>query len=233
MKIKNTEFSFEESLMFLEENIIPQLGDGEPMAVCDTLTEDDLLPQKVTSVNCTAMYVKVTNKTLRNSKNKECAFHAAMNLILKVVQSAKTLRLLNIQADGGLLAVFDTPMKKQIEEVVNLSALIRSVNGVVLTKLNQELSSQTVTVGLDYGEITCYNMEKPLEEQFFAGDAMRIVKQFIDLREDNVVISDSIYINLNENWKNNLFVNHGTFEGKSYHFAPLINIKMHKWVLEH
>ncbi len=232
MKIRETEFSFEDSLRFLEEDVAPQLGDGEPIAVCDTLTEDDLLSKQVTSVNCTVMYAKVTYKSLRSAKYKECAYHATMALILKIVQSTKTLRLLNIQADGGLLAVFDTPMKKHIEEVINLAAQIRSVNGVVLTKLRQDLSSQVVTVGLDYGLVTCYNTGASLEELFFAGDAILAAKQLNSLKEDFVVISDSIFINLSEDWQQNLFVSHDMVEGKKYHYAPLINIRMHKWVEE-
>ncbi len=232
MKINHTEFSFEESLRFLEEDVAPQLGDGEPIAVCDTLTEADLLPKQVTSANCTAMYVKVTYKAVRSAKYKECAYHAAMNLILKIVQSTNTLRLLNIQADGGLLAVFDTPMKKHIEEVINLSAMIRSVNGVVLTKLKQDLSSQVVTVGMDYGSVLCYNNKESLEEKFFSGDAMLVAKQLADMKEDYVVISESIFINLTEDMQKNLFANNDIVEGNRYHFSPLINIKMHKWVEE-
>lgn len=233
MKINHTDFSFEESLRFLEEDVASQLGDGEPIAICDTLTEADLLPKQVTSANCTAMYVKVIYKSVRSVKYKECAYHAAMNLILKIVQSTETLRLLNIQADGGLLAVFDTPMKKQIEEVINLSAMIRSVNAVVLTTLKQDLSSQVVTVGLDYGAVLCFNNAKDsLEEKFFAGDAMLTAKQLTDLKEDYVVISNSIYINLSEDWQKNLFVSHDIVENNKYHFAPLINIRMHKWVTE-
>lgn len=232
MKINHTEFSFEESLRFLEEDVAPQLGDGEPIAVCDTLTEADLLPKQVTSANCTAMYVKVAYKAVRSAKYKECAYHAAMNLILKIVQSTNTLRLLNIQADGGLLAVFDTPMKKHIEEVINLSAMIRSVNGVVLTKLKQDLSSQVVTVGMDFGSVLCYNNKESLEEKFFSGDAMLVAKQLADMKEDYVVISESIFINLTEDMQKNLFANNDIVEGNRYHFSPLINIKMHKWVEE-
>ena len=211
----------------------PLLGDGDSIVVCETLTAADLLPKQVTSANCTAMYVKVTNKAVRSAKYKECAYHAAMNLILKIIQSPETLRLLNIQADGGLLAVFDTPMKKHIEEVITLSAMIRSVNAVVLTKLKQDLSSQVVTVGLDYGAVLCYNNTKgSLEEKFFAGDAMLIAKQLADLKEDHVVISNSIYINLSEDMQKKLFISDGIIDGNRYHFSPLINIRMNKWVEE-
>ena len=232
MKIKNTAFSFEESLRFLEKDMAPQQVDGKQIGVCDTLTVEDLYPQRVTSVNSTIMYVKITYKGELSVKHKEYAYHAAMNLILKIVQSVKTLRLLNIQADGSLMAVYDTPMKKQIEEVINLSAQVRSINEVVLLKLNQNLANQIVTVGLHYGTIVTYNTEAPLEEMFFAGEGMTFAKQLTELREDCILISEGIYINLSEEMQKNLFENQSSVNGEKYYYAPLINIGMHKWVEE-
>lgn len=232
MKIKHTEFSFEESLKFLQEEVAPQLNDGEPIAVFDKLAETGELPNQVVAANCTAMYVKVTYKGVRGEKYRECARHGVMNLVLRIVQSTQSLRLLEIQADGSLLAVFDTPMKKEVEEIVNVAAQVRSVNEVVLTKLNQNLTDQVVTVGMDYGQVTSYNTGDALEEKFFAGSSMLIAKQLTDLREDCVIISDNIYINLSDDFQNRLFVSHDMRGDVKYHYAPLINIRMHKWVLE-
>lgn len=232
MKIKDTEFSFEESLRFLEEDVKPQLNDGEPIAVFDTLRKGEALSMQVTSVRCTAMYIDVVYKGQMGGKYKECALHAVMTLILRLVQSSKSIRLLNIQADGGLLVVFDTPMKKDVEDIITLSAQVRSVNHVVLKKLGMRQDEQEITVGLDYGIISSYNAEDELDEKFYAGGCMVAAKQLTRAKKNCVVISETIYINLSEDMQKNLFVNHDEEGDLKYYYAPLINIRMNKWVEE-
>lgn len=232
MKIKDTVFSFEDALRFLEEDVKPQLGDGEPLAVFDTLKKEESLPKQVTSARGTAMYIKVAYKGRRGGKYREVALHAVMTLVLKLVQSLKSVRLLNIQADGGLQVVFDTPMKKDVEDVITLSAQVRSINHVVLKKLGLNQDEQEITVGMDYGTISSYNAEEELEEKFYAGDCMETAQRLTGLKQDCVVISETIFINLSDDMQKNLFASYGTEGDLKYHYSPLINIRMNKWVVE-
>ena len=218
----------------MEEEVKPQLSDGEPIAVLDTIANADGLLKQVAAANCTAMYVKVVFKGERGVKYKECALHGMMSLTLKIVQSSKNIRLLNIQAEGGLMAVFDTPMKKDVEEMISLAAQVRSANDVVLTKLGMSLDNQEVTVGLDYGPVSSYNGEEgKIEEKFFAGQSMVTAKKLTALKDGWVIISDNIFINLSEDMQKNLFTYHKEEEETKYHYSPLINTRMQKWVDEH
>lgn len=231
MKIENKEFSFEESLIFFDELAV-LMKDRKDMYVCDTMTKEDLLTKDVSLVHCTVLYIKVNNQRIKDIKLKEYVYQAAMTQIVKILRSSKSLRHLDVQADGGLMALFDTPMKKEIVEVINLSAQVRSINEVVLKKFSLEPSSQTVTEGMEYGTVGCYKDDEALEDVFFSGDGTATAKHLASAREDCVNISQSIYINLTEDMQTKLFANEAVYQDVKYHFAPLINIRMRRWVVE-
>ena len=232
MKIDNTDFSFDESLKYLDELVV-QLQDTPEIPVCNTLTDEDLPPRTVVAVNCTAMCIKVNNKTVKDGKVKEYILHAAMNLIIKILASSKTIKHLHLQADGGLLAIFDTPMKRDVEDVINLSAQVRSINEVVLKKFHiMDLAAQVVTVGIDYGPVTCYCAGTSLDEYYLAGQSIETAKLLTSATQDCVNISNNIYINLPEDMTTKLFTSQGFVENMKYYYSPLINIRMRKWVAE-
>lgn len=232
MKIDNTDFSFDESLKYLDELVV-QLNDAPEIPVCNALTDEDLPPRTVVAVNCTAMCIKVNNKSVKDGKVKEYILHAAMNLIIKILASSKTIKHLHLQADGGLLAIFDTPMKKDVEDIINLSAQIRSINEVVLKKFHiMDLAAQVVTVGIDYGPVTCYCAGTSLDEYYLAGQSIETAKLLTSATQDCVNISNNIYINLPEDMTSKLFTSQGFVENLKYFYSPLINIRMRKWVVE-
>ena len=231
MNTKQTDFSFEEALNYIDY-LASQLNDDSLSIACDTLTKEDISPKKVKLVHCTVMVVKLNNQGLKDGNLKEYVFHTTINLILSIIRSTKTLRHLDVQADGGLMAMFDTPMKKEIEEVINLAARVRSVNDVVLRKYRLILSSQVVSVGMDYGDVICYNSDDPIEDLFFAGEGITTAKKLSEEKDDCVIISNGIYINLSKEIQTKLFANQGDIYGEKYYYSPLINIKMQKWVVE-
>lgn len=232
MKIENTDFSFDESLKYLDELVI-QLKDVSEIPVYNTLSDEDLPPRTVVTVNCTSMCIKVNNTSIKEGKVKVFIFHAAMNLIIKILASSKTIRHLHLQADGGLLAIFDTPMKKDVEDIINLSAQVRSINEVVLKKFHiMDLAAQVVTVGIDYGPVTCYCAGTSLDEYYLAGQSIETAKLLSSTTQDCVNISNNIYINLPEEMTSKLFISQGFVENLKYYYSPLINIRMRKWVAE-
>ena len=232
MKIENTDFSFDESLKYLDELVV-QLKDVSEIPVCNTLTDEDLPLRTVVAINCTAMCIKVNNKSVKDGKVKEYILHAAMNLIIKILASSKTIKHLHLQADGGLLAIFDTPMKKDVEEIINLSAQVRSINEVVLKKFRIiDLAAQVVTVGIDYGPVTCYCTGTSLDEYYLAGQSIETAKLLSSASQDCVNISNNIYINLSEDMTTKLFNAQGSVDNLKYYYSPLINIRMRKWVTE-
>lgn len=231
MKINHKEYSFEESLKFFDELTV-LMKDRNDMFACDTMTKEDLYSKDVSLVNSTVLFIRVNNQRIKDVKLKEYVYQAAMTQMIKILQSAKSLRHLDVQADGGLMAMFDTPMKKEIEDVINLSAQVRSINDVVLKKFGLDLSNQTVTEGMDYGTISCYKDDEALEDVFFAGVGSATAKVLAEAREDCVNISQSIYINLTKDMQNKLFSKEDVYQDIKYHYAPLINIRMRRWVVE-
>lgn len=228
--METIDFSFEDALKHLDE-VAQQMTEEVPIPHCDTLTDEAMLPGRLVQVNCTAMYVRVVNNTLEGNV-KVFAFHTAMNLIMKIVLSSYAFRRMEFQTDGGLVVLFDTPMKKDVEEIINVSARVRSINGVVLQKLKQDLQGQIVTVGIDFGPIEGYCTGDSIVEYYFAGETIETAKQLTDVETDCVVISEDIFINLPENMTTELFGRKGESEGLKYHYSRLINTMMQKWVDE-
>lgn len=232
MNTKHADFSFEESLKYIDE-LVAQLKDESPLPVCDTLTKDDLLPKTVAQAHATVMMVRlVADADAEEGKLRQFVYHATVNLMMAIMRSIKTLRHLDVQADGSIMAMFDTPMKKDVVDIINLSAQVRSISDVVLKKFRQDIWSQTVTIGMDYGPVICYHGDDDIADLFFAGKSMETAKMLSEIREDGVAISDDIYVNLTEDMQKNLFAEEDEHEGVKYRFAPLINIRMRRWVSE-
>ena len=123
--------------------------------------------------------------------------------------------------------------KKDVEDIINLSAQVRSINEVVLKKFHiMDLAAQVVTVGIDYGPVTCYCAGTSLDEYYLAGQSIETAKLLSSTTQDCVNISNNIYINLPEDMTSRLFTNQGFVENLKYYYSPLINIRMRKWVAE-
>ncbi len=231
MEIYNNEYSFEESLSFFDE-MSAQLNDGIPFQTSDIRNKEDLQPNRVLPLNFTVMIIRLTNKQITDVKTSEYVFHAVMTQIVKIVRSSKTLRHLDVQAGGGLMAMFETPMKKDVEDIINMSGQVRSINDVALKRMRIDTGAQIVTAGIDFGGATCYCDDTPLDDMYFTGKSVLLAKLLSEIRENSVNISEDIYINLPEDMKEKLFVNQETKENLKYYFAPLINLRMRKWVVE-
>ncbi len=231
MKIEKTEFSFEQSLKYLDE-LNQLMKDEENLPEFHSIDMEVLPTAKVTKVFCSTMYIEILRTFKEEGKEKEYAYNGTVSLMLKLLQSSEALRHLDLQADGSIMALFDTPMKKDVEELVILAAQIRSVNDVALTKFHLGLDKQLVSVGLDYGPVSCFMTGHSAIDPIYRGPTMTWAKNMAQRHVGQVNISNDIFINLTEDIQKNLFVNHDEYEGLSYHYAPLINIRMDKWVKE-
>lgn len=231
MKIEHKEFSFEESLKYLDE-LTQQLTDGESIPEIHNLKVEELPVHKVVTAYCSTMYIRVIRPLHDDGKEKEYAYHGAISQILKLLESSETLRHLDLQADGSIMALFDTPMKKNVEELIIMAAQVRSINDVVLTKFHMDLDRQRCAVGLDYGAVSYFTTDNASIDPICVSATMKWAKQLAEQREDSVIISNDIYINLSEDMQKNLFVNNDMLKDLKYHYAPLINIRMDKWVKE-
>lgn len=230
--IKQTDYSFDESLKYIDDLAL-QVADGTVIPVSHSMDWDELPTKKVVSVYCVAMYVKVTSKISQEGKLKEYAFFGAMSQILEIVQSASSIRHIGLQADSGLLVLFDTPMKKDVEDLINLAAQVRSINEVVLRKLHIGLNEQVVAIGLDYGLCSYFATGNPEVTPLCSGNPIRRAKRLAEMNDDCVNISDDIYVNLTEETKKGLFANQAVDQGMKYYHSQLINLRMRRWVAEH
>ena len=229
MKINKTEFSFEESLKYLDE-LGQQLTDGESIPEIHNLRVEELPVHMVVTAYCATMYIRVIRLLNDDGKENEYAFHGTISQIVKLLESSEILRHLDLQADGSIMAIFDTPMKKNVEELIIMAAQVRSINDVVLTKFHMDLGRQHCAVGLDYGPVSYFATGNSSIDPICVSATMKWAKQLAEQREDSVIISYDIFINLSEDMQKNLFINNAILNKLKYHYAPLINIRKDKWV---
>lgn len=231
MKVEKNEFSFEESLKYLDR-LGAELNETDGLRVFRSMDKDELPMDKVVKVFCVAMSVKIINRFSHSGFHMDYVYAGTISQILHVLKSCRQVRQIDMQADGGILALFDAPMKKDVEDIINISAQIRSIRDVVLTKFRLPLDEQLISVGIEFGPVSYFASVYSEMEGICYGSAIGRAKMLADAREDCVNISEDIYGNLSEDMQNKLFVNRDTTRELKYYFAPLINIRMRKWVLE-
>lgn len=233
MEIKNKEFSFEESLKYLDA-LVARMNEGQGLGVqmFRIIEKSELPVDRVVKVFCVAMSIKITTKLSHAGEYTEYLYAGAISQILGILQSAQQLRRIDMQTDGSILALFDTPMKKDVEDIINIAAQVRSINDVVLRKMRLPLGEQVVSIGIDYGPVSYFATVNSGYEGIFSGNAIMYSEQLAEAREDSVNISNDIYVNLSEEMQTNLFRNVDVIGERKYYFSPLINLRMRKWVLE-
>lgn len=238
MKIKKTDFSFEESLKYLDD-LVAQKTAATEVTVARQMNEDELPANRVVTAYCLAMVVKVFKKYSHPGELMDYVFFGALSQMMNLLQSVGTLRHLDLQTDGSLMALFDTPKKTQVEEIIDLSAQIRSINGVVLKKFGLGDDEQAVSVGIDYGPVSYFMTGKSPIDPLCYGSAIRKALILANVREDSVNISENIHLNLSEETQTKLFSNRDAIHitepvatDIEYYYSPLINLRMQKWLVE-
>lgn len=231
MKIDKNDFSFEESLKYLDR-LGADMTETEGMKAFRMMEKDELPVDKVVKVFCVVMSIRIINRYSHQGIHTDYVHAGTVSQILHVLQSAIQLRQVEMQADGGMMALFDAPMKKDVEDIINISAQVRSVNDVVLKKFRLPLGEQVVSVGIEYGPVTYFASRYSNLEGVCYGSTIQRAKKLADVRDDSVNISEDIYVNLSEDMQKNLFVNKEMTGELKYYFSQLINIRMRKWVVE-
>lgn len=232
MNIKKNDFSFEESLKYLD-SLASRMAEDQEFQAFRAIDKGELPADKVVKVFCVAMNIRLTKKFSHHIEYyTEYVYMAALGQIVSIARSMDSLRSVEMQCDGSILAIFDTPMKKDVEDVINMSAQIRSINDVVLRKFRVPLGEQVVSIGVDYGPMTYMESTKLGCDSIYSGNVIKFAEMLAKVKEDSVNISEDIYVNLSEEMQNNLFQSVGMLGEVSYHHSPLINIRMRKWVLE-
>lgn len=231
MKIEKNEFSFEESLKYIDR-LVQQMTESQGLRVFRSMDAGELPADNVLKVFCAAMSIKLLRKETHTTYHLEYVYAGVVSQIMAVLQSANQLRTVDMQADGGIMVLLDAPMKKDVEDIINLSAQVRSIKDVVLRKFHLPLDEMLVSVGIDYGPVTYFASNYTNMEGICNGNVIARAKQLAEAREDSVNITEDIYMNLSEDMQKNLFGNKDIEGEMKYYFSPLINLRMRKWVVE-
>lgn len=233
MILETSRYSFEESLSRLDQMLNAQGKAEDP-----TLSSVPLLssiPRKggvVTYCSVLQLEMKVSSE---NSFEKIIyLYRAFLSEAVAIVSSHS--RCLDVVALGTrLTAVFNTPLKKDIEALIDRAAMINSLAQVVSKKAaGVGLPEINIKIAIDYGKVMLmrygkYHVEE-MEPQalVWIGDPVERTARLLSASDLTVMvlISDIVYGNLNENYQKFF---HRNLKYSCYG-ADVINSYMKNWL---
>lgn len=134
-------------------------------------------------------------------------------------------------AANYLRFVYDTPLKKDLNEALDDAARIKTLALVVSKKAKQKRYPLIkASVGMDYGAVTLLpvNLHDYRFSRFvWMGEAVKKAEELAGKADDDIVISPIVWKNLTEN-------NRKLFEAEyllgTFYRGKIVNIAMNNWV---
>ena len=134
-------------------------------------------------------------------------------------------------AENYLRFVYDTPLKKDLNEALDDAARIKTLALVVSKKAKQKRYPLIkASVGMDYGAVTLLPVnlhDYRLSRFVWMGEAIKKAEELAGKADDDIVISPIVWKNLTEN-------NRKLFEAEyllaTFYRGKIVNIAMNNWV---
>lgn len=232
MYIENEKYVFEDSLVRIDNMMGVAISEQKPSTEIPSLKE--LPVDRGQCSYCTVMTIRMTiEKCPMVERLKEVkAFQSEMSAILSSHDHCVDIIVLG----NYVTAVFNTPLKINIEGVIDKAAMINTL-AQVMSKKAKDIGGGSVAVfiGIDYGIAAMMRQgrmnvnETEPRGVIWMGDVIDKAKELSDkeaLDFRNVKISEAIHQNLGKSYQN--FFHKELLE--PYYGADIINTKMKNWV---
>ena len=136
-------------------------------------------------------------------------------------------------AENNLRFVYDTPMKKDLNEALDDAARIKTLAMVVSKKAKQKkCPTIKASVGMDYGVVSMLPVNL-LDNRFarfiWKGETVKNAEELANKADDEIVISPIVWKNLTEN-NRKLFEAEPIFS--TCYRGKIVNIAMNNWVIK-
>lgn len=189
-------------------------------------------------VYVTAIFIDIVGSSDMTDEHKRPTlakmYRAFLSECVAIMNAESDCKEININGDC-VWGIFDTPQKKDVDEVISVAAKLNSMIKILNYKLRKkEYSEISVGLGIDYGRalmVKAGYSGSGINDVIWMGDVVNSACHLCGKAGRNnrkvVVISDCIYGNLNEQHQA-LFSEY--YENwVKYYEGDIINISMDEW----
>ena len=235
MQTNFTSYDFEKSIVRIDE--ILSESDKSFEELNSIPSRDKLTYKNGFYVNCTALFVDIRDSSTLPSKHKRPTLAKIYRSYISEVVSIMNgnINCKEIEIDGDCISgIYDTPAKSDIDSVFHDGYTINSIVKILNCKFSKRnIENIRIGIGIDYGRALMikagYN-GSGLNKVVWMGDVVNSASNLcnkankgFDTKE--ILVSDTIYSNLNEHNKTLLSRN---YSHHCYH-GSVINLGLEEW----
>lgn len=190
-------------------------------------------------VNVTAIFIDIVGSSDMTDEHKRPTlakmYRAFLSECVAIMNSESNCKEININGDC-VWGVFDTPNKSDVDEVISVAANLNSMIKILNYKLKKKGYSEiSVGVGIDYGRalmVKAGYSGSGINDVIWMGDVVNSACHLCGKAgrgyRKSTIISDIVYINLNEHNKA-LFSKFTDTDWKTRYECNIINTNMEEW----
>ena len=225
------EYNFLESLARIDGT----LGTSLPNDYLSEIPQhNDIIDNQVYNVNATVVVVNFdcSRKTFFDTgrPNDLRMYQSFVSEVIAICRANPNCRDI-IAKDKSVTLVYSTPMKADLNAVLDDAARIRSIGMIVSKKGNKkDLSDINVSIGMDYGRLNMLPVEHAVNgtrQYLWYGSPMENASKYATDSHHEIIVSEIIWKNLSDKNRGMFSSTHDT--DNTYHSA-LINIMMNNWL---
>lgn len=192
-------------------------------------------------VNVTAIFIDIVGSSDMTDEHKRPTlakmYRAFLSECVAIMNSEADCKEININGDC-VWGVFETPYKRQVDNVVSVAAILNSMIQILNYKLRKKGYSEiSVGIGIDDGRalmVKAGYSGSGINDVIWMGDVVNSACHLCNKAGRNsrkvIVISSAIYNNLNEHNKN--FFYRFTDACVNYYEGDIVNTSMEEWYIE-
>lgn len=192
-------------------------------------------------VNVTAIFIDIVGSSDMTDEHKRPTlakmYRAFLSECVAIMNAEDDCKEININGDC-VWGVFETPLKRQVDNVVSVAAKLNSMIQILNYKLRKKGYSEiSVGIGIDDGRalmVKAGYSGSGINDAIWMGDVVNSACHLCNKAGRNfrrvIVISSAIYNNLNEHNKN--FFYRFTDACVNYYEGDIVNTSMEEWYIE-
>lgn len=231
-------YDFNESLQRISTILDTSEHRGEPES--KVLPEDVMKKCYWNKFYCTVLLIRIPPLLINSGDNIEMlktkilsAYISEIAAILHGSSGCKDF----FMAGDTIISIFDTPIKKDIESIVDAMSRIYTLRTIIEKKANIPAGSLNVKIVINFGECEAYytgSYSNPQPSILWNGKVISSSLELLNKSIDSpsfMVATSTLYNNLHENYQK--FFKQYILDNKIIYIAYMYNIQMDRWLDTH
>ena len=239
MRLLSSDYDLSESLARIDAFLNEDIKKSDAGDYIPVLTEIE--QQGMFRTICTAVCIKIDiggNNSNEVIKDSSKVLRAFVNEAIEILTSDSNC--VDVSVVGFIImAIYDTPFKASIEQIIDNLAMIHSLRDIINIKKMQNVESCDIylKIGVHYGDVIMMqasHVNNSVSNIMWTGDAPNIA---LNLANDNnnerpIRITSKVFENLRQDYQAFFSVKKtlDTIPDIEYYDAAIVNTKMNKWV---